>query len=186
MTPPTVPEAGPQPVEESRAFHGQAAAIIKVALAAMGYSDAQADARLSAFLSEQSDRTPPSSPRAGRSTVSAAGEPRDRLEQRIGRLLHEGYEIRFWRDGGDGSFGVVSAQEFAELLAASPAGPEAVPQSEREGLVNRDLLAEAIFESGVRQTMSQSEMAADNILAEMSILLARLASPAHPDEELGP
>lgn len=41
----------------------------------------------------------------------------DELEQRIGHLLHQGYEIRFWPKNGDGSFGVVSAQEFSELLA---------------------------------------------------------------------
>jgi hypothetical protein len=43
--------------------------------------------------------------------------------------------------------------------------------------VERDLLAEAIFESGVKQTMSQSEQAADNILAELAILRSRLSSP---------
>jgi hypothetical protein len=39
-------------------FPGQAAAIIRFALNQCGYSDAQADARMSAFLTEQSnDRT---------------------------------------------------------------------------------------------------------------------------------
>ena len=115
----------------SRAFHGQAAAIIKVALAAMGYSDAQADARLSAFLSEQSDRTSPSSPRAGRSTVSdspAAGEPRTEAGQAHRRYLHaivHGPNADGTYDCKDGCECAADILAIEAEAAASPAGPEA-------------------------------------------------------------
>ena len=46
------------------------------------------------------------------------------LERAIGLLMHEGYEIRHWPKDGDGEFGIVSAQEFSETLAARLAPQE--------------------------------------------------------------
>ena len=85
--------------------------------------------------------TPPSSPRAGRSTVSAAGEPR----LSFGEILSV---VGEWWDGcarADHAVGINLSnpgyrqavfEGLARLIhskagaAASPAGPEAVPQSE--------------------------------------------------------
>jgi hypothetical protein len=229
MTPPTVPEAGPQPVEGSRA---QCVACDNELIDGQCPIHGDLTAR-----AQDVPMTPPSSPRAGRSTVSTAGEARRTCLHGIEADCEKCWWIRTHEHRFDlfapmdavctASDCTVTRRRAIEAEAAASfdtrnqaaerllarisvetdrntdyialrdlldaalseerrltaAGPEAVPQSEREGLPNRDLLAEAIFESGVRQSMSQSEMAADNILAEMSILLARLASPAHPDEE---
>ena len=112
--------------------------------------------------------TPPSSPRAGRSTVSAAGEPTWFCNHSYGRRSEQ------WEPHRDAVESVESLREAVQAIldaassdrdnkhitiplrtpsgalrtewerlrvafiraeaAASPAGPEAVPQSEREGL----------------------------------------------------
>jgi hypothetical protein len=103
--------------------------------------------------------TPPSSPRAGRSTVSAAGEPTPMQRLRDWRPVivagarwrDDSYYTGKWNHDHPG--GIVVAHEYGEACehmrvvgdtnpvaahldaieaeaAASPAGPEAIPQSE--------------------------------------------------------
>jgi hypothetical protein len=69
MTPPTVPEAGPQPVEGSRA---QCVACDNELIDGQCPIHGDLTAR-----AQDVPMTPPSSPRTGRSTVSAAGEARE-------------------------------------------------------------------------------------------------------------
>jgi hypothetical protein len=147
--------------------------------------------------------TPPSSPRAGRSTVSAA-------------TITQAESLRIVPATTDYSIGYNDA--LADIVAgvnraaASPAGPEAVPQSEREGLDARMRAARFVAEhwrdaymeylrGGQNQygigthPLSLVLLALDGETnpAELGLsddvhdaFRAALASPAHPDEEPRP
>jgi hypothetical protein len=131
-------------------------------------------------------RTSPSSPRPGRSTVSetnpAAGEPTNAA----GGPLLEPHDngCRCWPHVSQSD--AFKAVEHAALMeyrsgrAASPAGPEAVPQSEREGL--RRALQRLVETASVINGGGNGENWTAFRCA-ISEGRAALAPPAHPDEE---
>jgi hypothetical protein len=165
---------------------------------------------------------PPSSPRAGRSTVSAAGEPQRPPDEwllsisimeaarRIGLEMVVGHS---WRELAMLTNTILADQ----LAAASPAGPgirnrllvsrfdpsvsldeligagpEAVPQNEREGLraaLQRLTAAVDGVETARDECFCIQSPHADEcgeLLHALAAARAALASPAHPDEEPRP
>jgi hypothetical protein len=191
--------------------------------------------------------TPPSSPRAGRSTVSAAGEPTpaeiniakrwatldipnpyrpdtvawvafeqgqlaalDAIEaeaaesrpsvterpdlphaaiKRAVEWVEENIAPKRCDNEGVSDCWRCTTVALARWLAraaASPAGPEAVPQGEREGLLRLALETITVEKDGRRMYRTRDGVPMEMPAKFDRIVRAALASPAHPDEEPRP